>query len=190
MASLIALANGRMTIAEAFRRCGHDMPEAYGAKLYCPWGFLHHDGGTSRSLRLYSENNSSYCFACSEKLDPVGVYRKTYDLSAKSAAERILEDTGYTAPSPEQVWEEALAYQPRPDTQALAQALEMYLTDLDPKFEEHALDGEIGHVYSAVLGLLRSVQTDEQADLWLQRAKEGLTKILKSRVDTAAGRGI
>lgn len=184
MANTIELANGRMTIGEAFRRCGHSMPEAFGPKLDCPWAYLHADGGVGRSLRLYSDNNSSYCFACSERLDPVGVYRKTYDISVRAAAERILEETGYRPPTPERVWEEALAYHPAPDTQALAQALDMYLTDLDPEFEQHALDGEVAHYYSAVLGLLSAVQTDEQASMWLLRAKEGMARIVKSVVDS------
>jgi hypothetical protein len=174
MRGLIALANSRMTIVDAYRQCGHDIYEAYGAKLYCPWGFLHHDGGTSRSLRLYLDDNSSYCFACSERLDPVGVYRKTHDLSAKAAAERILEDTNYRPPTPEQVWADALAYHPEPDRTALAAALEMYLTDLDPDFEEHALTGVVSHYYSAVLELLSSVHTDEDAALWLAMAKTGM----------------
>lgn len=184
MRGLIALANGRMTIVDAFRFCGHDIFEAYGAKLYCPWGFLHHDGGTTRAMRLYLDDNSSYCFACTERLDPVGVFRKTYDISAKAAAERILEETGYRPPTPEQVWADALAYHPEPDRTALAAALELYLTDLDPDFEEHALTGQISHYYTAVLELLPSVYTDSDAVLWLTTAKKAMAKILETVLDS------
>ena len=75
-------------------------------KTHCPLGYEHSDGGASKSVRVYSESNSAWCFSHSMKFTPLSLWKLKYGGSRRGAAKELLKhfDVDLTPTSPEERW--------------------------------------------------------------------------------------
>ncbi len=178
--STISLANSYVNIVQVCKMIGmEDVDYAAGgnAKIYCPFGFYHSDGGQAKSFRIY-DSNSCYCFACDESFRPVTLYARAKDITLDEAAEVILEAAGYVAPTPEARWESYLNDAPAVDQDALAEALKLYCLRIDPMWEVKQFDEKVAHKFRQCLALLPNVKTAEQVQQWRTAANQAMTKVL------------
>ena len=100
---LVERANGVSihTILQDFFNLG--VPESGEGRSYktrCPFAFEHGDGGISRSYRVYTSTNSSYCFDMHGSLAPVRLVAVRYDLGYRVSAMRILSKYNLLRPRP------------------------------------------------------------------------------------------
>jgi hypothetical protein len=109
-------------------------------KVYCPFGMFHRDGGVDRALRVYPQSNTAYCFAGCGFIDPIRLFRLTYDLSPLEAAKRLVETYG-EAP---QTWDarlsEALRPTPTPDLRTTLVAALHNALSADPRYGAISLE--------------------------------------------------
>lgn len=175
------LANERMTIIEACNELGMEiLGHAGNMKFYCPFGDIYHmDGGRSKAFRVYEHTNSAYCFACQKAFTPVGLIAMDRDLTYREAAEWILEKTNYIPPDYELRWDAITApVKEKADADGLAEALKLACRRMDPAFETRQFDERVAHKLQQCLGLLRKIETDEQAREWLAVSKLAMQKVL------------
>lgn len=183
--SPIEIANSRMTISQACALAGADFGgfEQGSMKTYCPFGHIVHiDGGTSKTFRVYPEDNTAFCFAGCGFFTPVRLVARFHDLSDADAADMILEQTNYVPPDYVSQWEA----QQKPlavDTDSLSEALQIYCQRIEPLWEVRQFDEDVAHALSRVLGLLVKVRTSEQATQWLSTAKQ----FMKRQIGDSSG---
>ncbi len=184
-ASWIDKANDLVSITDVLAMIGVHVPASIlgggNKKIYCPFGFYHSDGGTTKAMRVYLASNSVYCFSCSKRYSPVGLYAAKWDLSWINSAFRLLDEAGFKPKSLEERWAEATAsVETKPDTIALADALKMYCSGMSPEWQIKQLDENVAETLNKCLGLLTMVETDEDAAKWLHTCKKVMGKLLES----------
>ena len=184
--SWIDQANELVKITDVLTSLGVSVPSSIynggNKKIFCPFGFYHSDGGTTKAMRVYLHSNSVYCFSCSKRYDPVGLAAAKWDLPWVSAAFRLLEDAGFKPKTLEERWHEAVAEQDNsPDLIALADALKMYCSGVSPTWQTSQLDDIVATKLSQCLDLLNAVRTDEDAAKWLNTTKLVMRKILEDQ---------
>jgi hypothetical protein len=178
--SLVEIANEEVSIFDACRMTGMDLPDfEFGSqKLYCPFGHLYHaDEGMSKAFRVYPSSNSAYCFACVKYFSPVSITALDKDLSLEDAAELLLERNGYVPPDTDSRWA-ASADVETVNADYLAEALKVACERMDPLWEIHQFDEPTAIKLRQCLGLLSKVQTDEQARKWLASTKTIMSRAL------------
>lgn len=182
--STILLANIHVPVTLVCKLIGmEDVDYAAGgnAKIHCPFGFYHADGGQSKSFRIY-ETNNCYCFACDESFRPVTLYARAKDISLDDAAEIILEASGYIAPTPEARWADLVSETVQVNQDSLAEALKLYCQRVDPLWEVKQFDDKVAHKFRQCLELLPNVRTVEQIRQWRAAANQAMTKVLGESV--------
>lgn len=182
--SWIDEANNLIDIADVLTSIGVFVPESIrnggNKKIYCPFGFYHSDGGTTKAMRVYKANNTVYCFSCSKRYSPVSLAAAKWDCSWMNAAFRLLEDAGFKPKSLEERWVEATTtLENKPDLIALADALKVYCSTLTSKWATKQLEGNIAETLNKCLALLNIVETDEDAAKWLVTCKKVMSKLLE-----------
>ena len=163
--ALINRVNNQVSITSLLRRLNVYVPnEVYGStKIYCPFGQMHPDGGISKAMRVYPATNSCFCFAENLHLSPVKLWAMAEDLSQYDAA---LDLSG------ELQREEETEEETKPDKAALAAALNTYCSRVITDWDERQFDDrELSDTYSKCLDLLSHVETDPDAERWLQACK-------------------
>lgn len=193
----IELANDRVPILQAFRMVGLDVGDvsAVSMKLYCPFGDVyHHDGGSEKSLRIYPETNSAWCFAGCGYFSPVKLVALKRDLSEEEAAEAMLEETGYVAPNYSDQWDALVNETKLADTTSLAEALKVACSRMTPDWEELQFTSSVSSMLARCLALLAKVRTEEDADKWLATTKTAmrreLTGVSSKGPDHAVAHGV
>jgi hypothetical protein len=172
------LANGRLSIDDAVGLAGG---ETWGAnsKQWCPFGHINHiDGGVGKAFRVYPDSNTAYCFAGCGWFDPTHMVAVAKDMTDRDAALWILEYTGYREPTVESRWEAATAVHTVVDTAALAEALKVFCTRLDPMWDVHRFDEPFASTFRKCLALLDRVTTEDEAAKWLAVTKDGMRSLL------------
>lgn len=173
--SIVQLANERMTIIEACNELGMDVMDfsISSLKVYCPFGNLYHsDGGTTKAMRIYPATNSAWCFAGCGYFTPTRMLAMDKGVPEQAAAEFILERTNYVAPDFEARWEAISTEKPVPNTDDLTEALKVACSRMVPDWEERQFEDEVAHKLRQCLALLRKVQSEEDAALWLSSTKK------------------
>lgn len=181
MSERTRLANERMSITEACNQVGMDMFDNPGNyKFYCPFGHLYHrDGGLAKAFRVYMDENSAYCFACSMFFTPTKLLSLDKDISEEEAAQFILETTGYVEPDIETRWEAARAPLPLEiDTSGLSAALAIYCRRIEPSWDVLQFEDPQATVFRKCVELTSAVRTEEDVALWLEKTKEAMRKVL------------
>jgi hypothetical protein len=186
--SWVDQANEKIKITDVLTNIGVFVPETIlnggNKKIYCPFGFYHSDGGTTKAMRVYVASNTAYCFSCSKRYSPVGLASAAWDTSWVNAALRLLEDSGYKPKTIEERWQEATTeIVTIPNLLDLAEALKMYCSSQDSNWTVSQLEDYIAEPLNKCLGLLNSVKSDEDAIKWLTACKQ----IMKSKLDTRVG---
>lgn len=174
----IGLANRLVTMSTVLALIGmRDVDyAASGAKVNCPFMDVFHPG-SDRSFRVY-DNQHAYCYACSERYDPVKIYSLANDISSDEAAEKLLDAVGYHEPDADERFEKAQAERYDIDRQALSTALITYCTRIDPEFETSQFDERTASALRQCLDLLPNVYTSAEAKEWLRVTKIAMARVL------------
>lgn len=178
---MIRIANQEMSIYRACEHVGVHVPEYAGGsvKMYCPFGFLHFDGGESKAFRVYGESNSAYCFACGTRFTPVSLIATARDLPHRDAAEWILHEVGYVEPTYQARWEALAEQGPEIDRDALTEALKLACRRMDPQWEDRQFEDAVAKRFVACLALLPKVRTGQDAKMWLETTKTAMSRVLE-----------
>lgn len=150
-------------------------------KIHCPFGNLYHsDSGLEKTMRVFKNTNSAYCFRCNQSYDPVSLAAAVWDTSRHAAALRLLEDSDFKPKSLDERWQDAVRVETMPvDLLALADALKMYCSGICNDWTMRQLDGQVATKLNSCLQLLTAVKTDEDAVKWLNVCKQAMTQVLE-----------
>lgn len=178
--SVVALANDQVTITDACRAAGMDIPDAEyvrGRKLHCPFeAFYHRDFGREPALRIYPDTNHAYCFACATTFTPVYLVAQAWGLPVRTAARELLERFGSRAAVADP-WTDP--GRPPPDTALLADALRTFCARTAPgTWDDAQYDPRVSELLGGCLALLDRVTTDDAAIAWLAGSKAVMTSAL------------
>ena len=184
--SLIETANEYVSISVVFNWLKIDVPESQSGttfKVHCPFEeFYHIDQGRQKSLRVYYSTNSAFCFAGCGYMTPVSLFSQKTGLTNVESASFLLSKQGYDLPSLEQDMI-ILANQPTTiNYSSLRQALQFYCSRIfvgwnTLQFEDFVLDA-----MSHCLELLDKVETETDANEWLNQSKTYLKEVVNSNV--------
>ena len=182
LGELVRLANERVSITQAFSLAGYDVGYmASSGKVYCPFGNLYHvDHGATRAMKVYPNTNSAWCFAGCGYFDPVKLMAEARDISVEQAAEAILTETGWVAPTAEALWDSLMNEPEKIDTADLAEALKVACSRMSPYWEDIQFEGGVAKMLTRCLSLLSKVRTAEDAQRWMTVAKEAMREALRS----------
>lgn len=179
-------ANERIQITDVLTNIGVFVPDSIrnggNKKIYCPFGFYHSDGGTSKAMRVYLASNTAYCFSCSKRYSPVGLASASWDVPWTAAALRLLEEAGFKSKTLTERWVEATTpVENKPDLIALADALKMFCSGVHADWTSIQYDDHVSTKLNQCLSLLDLVQSDEAASRWLDTCKKAMTKVLETQ---------
>jgi hypothetical protein len=182
MPSIIQLANENISIAQACRWAGVEVPDGFGnRKTWCPFGITHPDGGIEAAFRLYEDTGGCYCFACARAWTPVSLMAEYWDCGRAEAAGKMCEMAGVT----EQTWRdrwEALQQPQVPDHAALSEALKTWCRRVTgPVWEQAQYQDWVSEPLGHCLRLLPLVRTAQEANEWLDGCKAVMRPILERR---------
>lgn len=182
--NLIDIANTRISIHYVCRLVGVDIPdygkESKSYKVKCMNGELYHsDGGDDPSMRVYSDTNTAFCFRCQTSFTPVWMFASFHGITSRQAAKDLLDLTGYkTKTMKEQLEELYNKTLPPPDLPALATALKVYCSRVNKDWQSLQFSKNISESLSRCLSALDVVTTSEEAEIWLERSKLYMKKVL------------
>ena len=184
--SWIDEANSKIRITDVLTNIGVFVPETIlnggNKKIYCPFGFYHSDGGTTKAMRVYLPSNTVYCFSCSKSYSPVALAAAKWDCSWINAAMKLLEDAGFKPKTLEERWAEATtSVEDKPDLIALADALKMFCSGISSEWQIKQLEEPVAETLNKCLGLLNIVETSDDATKWLHACKKIMAKKLEDR---------
>ena len=185
MMSQTTIANEQVSIAQACRWAGLDLPDGFGnRKTWCPFGIAHSDGGREASFRLYEDTNSCFCFACARSWTPVSLMADFWDCGRAEAADKICTMAGIRQAGWQDRWDE-LRQPAVPNREALAEALKTWCRRVrGPSWETEQFQPRFSVPLAACLEWLPLVFTGRDADTWLDGCKLALGAVLA--VDTDA----
>lgn len=159
-----------VSVVSLLRQIGTMVPDVeFGSvKVYCPFSILHMDHGTTRSMRVYPESNTAYCFNDCGFFTPTKLAMQAWDLSRAEAVDRLLETV-------EQETDNRLdnlfpvGTNP-PSTEALSEALRVYCQRLDG-WPEREFKESVIRKLEQCLALLPGVVSNTEAGQWLDACK-------------------
>lgn len=182
--STIELANEHVGITSVLERMGISTPETSSGvswKSHCPFeSYYHIDGGRAKSLRVYFDSNTAFCFAGCGYLTPVKLFSLKTGLAQLDAAEILLSQNGYELPSFEDELEGLLKIKPGVSKAALREALQTFCARLagdswrSVQFDDYVLVG-----LSNCLTILDKIDDELKARNWLELSKKYMSEILK-----------
>jgi len=152
----------RLLLDEGFE--AHHPDTGASIKGYCPFGFMHPDGGHERALRIY-DSNSAWCFSCEEFFTPVRLASRLWDVSADEAARQLARSYGVATGDLEHAVA-SIGVEPPPDIAELADALRLWFDRQEFAGGRYAV-----RATARVLELVVMVKTTEEAAMWLSQAK-------------------
>jgi hypothetical protein len=176
--SLAALANRHVPFPLAASWAGVPAGEAGergGGKTWCPFGFLHRDGGTEKSFRVYSDHG--FCFAESRKYTVTSLLAAYWGLPYKEAAAEALSRAGYVPVTYAHLWEQAVAA-PDPGREYLGRALAEWCVTTFPGWGTLQYDPEVSRLLARCMGLLPLVGSADDCQQWLDRCKDAVRTLL------------
>lgn len=184
--SWIATANENISIIDVLTSLGIHVQIANSSgtsrKIHCPFGELYHsDSGLEKTMRVFKQTNSAYCFRCNQSYDPVSLAAAVWDTSRHAAALRLLEDSDFKPKSLEERWDDAVSTPTiAVDLLSLADALKTFCSGISQDWVTRQLDQGVGEKLNACLELLTAVKTDEDAVKWLAVCKQVMQKTLEN----------
>lgn len=179
--SVVTLANEKVSIVAACRLAGVELSDepGYGTsmKVHCPFETINHsDSGVAPAMRVYTESNSAWCFACQEYFTPVKLIAAHRGIDYQNAATLLLDHVGYRPASLSEQWAELTSRVTKPDRTLLADALKTYCLRVIPGWEIRQFDREEAAMLTRCLALIDRVKTEEDAQRWLTTTKEVMAR--------------
>ena len=184
--SWIQLANDQVRISDVLASVDIFVQSAElssrSRKIHCPFGkFYHSDSGLEKTMRVFHESNSAYCFRCNQSYDPVSLASAIWDVSRNAAALRLLDDAGFKPKSLEERWNDAVgSLKVEVDLLSLADALKVYCSGIASDWTIRQLDDTVAVKLNACLELLSSVHTEQDAEKWLSICKQVMRNQLEN----------
>lgn len=143
-------------------------------KARCPFADIYHlteDAG--KSMRVYSDTNTGFCYMGCGVLKPVSVYAKLNGVSYNEAAKFLLELVGHKLKTFDEKWQDAIS-------EDASLNLEGYREALDELCFQHAhgqwgslkYETSISSSFAQLLNILSKAQSYDDADKWLEVAKQ------------------
>lgn len=181
-------ADNLVDIADVLSNLGVFVPssarEGGNKKVHCPFGFYHSDNGLSKAMRIYSENNTVYCFSCAKRYSSVSLASAAWGCPRTEAANRLLEQIGYKRKSLKDRWTAATEVNKAEiDLAELGEALKIYCSMLIEDWTMVQLEQSISSKLASCLSLLDKVKTDEDADKWLVVTKQAMKTTIEGYND-------
>ena len=161
--NIIAQARERVSIVAVLRDLGVDIPSApeqgIAIRVYCPFGEMsHEDQGRERQMRVYVDN-TAWCFDCNQKYDPVSLTAIHLGCNYTAAARRLLDRVGGA---------------PDPTVSVMPSIRAGMVAALGVWADVHGVDRTAAR-YGEVLRSLDALESEDQAQVWLTRAKGALS---------------
>jgi hypothetical protein len=178
--SLIPVANQHVPFVTAARLCGVDVPEprVNGSRAHCPFEeYSHPDGGRDPAMRVYYDH--AFCFAEWLWMTPVRIFALVNGIEDESAAEQLLDQTGWKPASYSEEWERLSSAEKPVDRESLAQALRVWLDGTYPEWASRQYDADAAEALARCLGLLDRVRTASDCQYWLDCARQVMTMYLR-----------
>jgi len=180
----VGLATERVPITQVLSKLGVWVGESRSGKqkVYCPFGEVYHpDHGQKKSMLIYYDSNTCYCFAGCGHFSAVKLWAFANDLSLEQAAIQMLDWIGHAPKSVDERIEQAQQEKFDPQPEMLALALKRFCYRVDPGFEIHQTDPDVARKLAVCLDLLETVHSKEDVTKWLEATKTAMSKILKEK---------
>lgn len=148
---------------------------AYGKsiKARCPYADMYHlteDAG--KSMRVYSDTNTGFCYMGCGVLTPVAVYAKLNGISYRDSAKFLLEKVGHKLKTFEEKWQDALNDRGPVNLEGYREALdELCFQYTRYRWSSLKYTASISSSLSNLLNILDKAQSYDDADRWLEIAK-------------------
>lgn len=186
--SSVDLANDYVGITSVLENMGIYVPETSSGvswKSHCPFeDYYHIDGGRDKSLRIYFESNTAFCFAGCGYLTPVKLFSLKTGLSEIDAAEILLSQSGYELPTFEDELEGVLRAKTRVSRAFLREALQTFCArTVGDSWRSVQFDDYVLVSLEKCLVLLDKVNDEIKARSWLELSKKYMSEILKGSKD-------
>lgn len=146
-------------------------------KTYCVFADLHVDHGVDKSMRVYPDTNTAYCFGGCGSFTPTTLAAQAWDVPRVEAARRLLDEIGWAAP----VTDWSNVPEPPVDRGALAEALRVWCDAFDPTWREVQYRQPVAGQLERCLALLPLVHNGKDASEWLTACKQVMMKCLETR---------
>lgn len=164
------------------------VPEfAYGKsfKTRCPYADIYHlTASASKSMRVYLDTNTGFCYRGCGILTPVAVYAKLNEISYTESARFLLESVGHKLKTFDEKWEEAVSGEEDVNLEGYRQALdEICLSYCKGRWGSLKYESSVSSSFSYLLSILSKAKSYEDADKWLTAAKAFMIK----QIDREAG---
>lgn len=148
---------------------------AHGAKVHCPFGFEHDDGGQEKALRVYPDH--AWCFAEQRYFTVTILLAAAWEVTREDAAAEALRRYGWKPASHAHLWAQVTA--PRePDKGALREALATWCSarcrDWVARQYDPLIAGRLGQCY----GLLALVRSEHDCMTWLEASKKAMARLI------------
>lgn len=153
-------------------------------KARCPYADIYHlNDDASKSMRVYSDSNTGYCYMGCGVLTPVSVYAKLNDLSYSIAAFRLLELIGHKLKSLDEKWQDAISEITELNREGYKAALLEMCSSHSAVWDELQYRTSISSNLSKMLDILDKATTEDQADRWLEVS----SRVMKSEISKEMG---
>lgn len=188
----IDIADEIVSIVQVCRWSGVNIPDGFlgkSWKTYCPLSRLWHlDGGTEKSLRIYQDTNSAWCFAGCNRFTPSDMLARTLGISRLDAARELLNRVGYRPPTLSERWAQACADDQTVDVAWLGLALRTFCARIGgQRWASLQFEDMISSKLDECLSLLGLVSTPEDAEKWLKATKAAMCNILGASDERVTG---
>lgn len=180
--NIISLADEKVPITTVLNMLGVEVADPR-RKFCCPFGDVYHsDGGIAAAMRVYPDSNSAFCFSCSAYYTPVMLAARALEIPRRVAALHLLDRIGYRGLDLASAWAQAKEHVPPVDKAMLADALKIYCRRVAPRWSSQQFEPAVSRLLIRCFDLLDLVRTPEDANLWLVRCKEAMSRGLQAHL--------
>jgi hypothetical protein len=147
-------------------------------KTRCPFADIYHlteDAG--KSMRVYSDTNTAFCYMGCGVLTPVSVYAKLNGVPYKAAAKFLLEKVGHKLKTFDEKWADAVNGVEPLNLQGYRDALNEICTSYSKgEWSSLKYSPSVSSSFSKLLEILDKASSYEDADRWLATARQLMLK--------------
>lgn len=188
----IDVADEIVPIAQVCRWSGVVIPDGFlgkSWKTYCPLSDIWHlESVVERTLRIYPDTNSAWCFAGCNRFTPSDMMARKLGISRIEAARELLDRVGYRPPTLAERWRQACEPDAVVDVEWLGLALRTFCERISSDhWSSLQFEQSVAVRLDECLSLLELVKTPEDANKWLTTTKTVMQKVLGEIDECVAG---